>query len=339
MWTKNFYWTLLNAFVCFVILENISMTWKTFIEPIHDILLESMSEATILTDIFIAAGRQKEFDVSSAYNWLSGRRKCKAIAYFPNGIINYKEVFNYFKKRPKEKLQSLQGVFRKQKDESSPIDVHTNKVNLFCLSLVNQFLVLLGFQLIDEESDGVSDLLKNSDFFNDTKKEQLKPDKKIKILDEFQTGIYDYNINRFLESSPNNFPYSGIVEDALSFANHIDYINNTHECSDIDSDIYKKIITFNNILFEYLNFLKGNAADVVNFPLFFKLKSDNEIILEAIKLEATEKYLLQLKSMCQEIQAEIALIHQEIHDKQVAELREKDKKILENRLSNLNRKS
>lgn len=275
----------------------------------HDALFNRPA-AEILTDIFIKAGRKNGFDVSSAYNWLSGRRKCKATSYFMDGTINYKELFIFLKKRPKENLQYLQELFRKQKDESSPIDVNTNNANVFCLSLVNQFLDLLEFQRIDEETDGVPDLLKNSDFFNNTKKEQLKPDKKIKLSDEFQAGIYDYNIKSFLESSPDNFPYSSIVEDALSFANYIVSINNTHECSDIESDIYKKIITFNDILFEYINFLKRNATDVVNFPLSFKLKSDDAVISEA-----TEKYLLKLKPMYQEIQAEIDLIRQKIHDK------------------------
>lgn len=154
---------------------------------------------------------------------------------------------------------------------------------------------------------------------------------KVNISEEFQAGIYDYNIKDFLESSPNNFPYSSIVEDALSFVNHI---NDTQKYSDIDRGICKEIITFNDILFEYLNFLKCNAAEVANFPLFFKLKSDDAIILDE-----AEKYLSQLKPMCQEIQAKIDLIHQDIHEKQVAELKEKDKEALENRLSNLKRKS
>ena len=312
------------------------MTWKTFIGPISSVLPPKMKKHEIIIDIFKSAGNINDFTESTARKWLSGDRTCKATSYFPNRTIDYIGLFKYFKRMIKNQMQNLQSLFREQKDENAVIDVNTDNFNTFCLSLVNQFLVLLGFQLIDEESDGIPALLKNNDFFNDTKKEQLKPDKKIKISisDEFQAGIYDYNIKDFLESSPNNFPYSSIVEDALSFANHIVSINNTHECSDIESDIYKKIITFNDILFEYLNFLKCNAAEVANFPLFFKLKSDDAIILEE-----AEKYLSQLKPTCQEIQAEIDLIYQDIHEKQVAELKEKDRESLENRLSNLKRKS
>ena len=104
----------------------------------------------------------------------------------------------------------------------------------------------------------------------------------------------------FLESAPNNFPYASIVEDAFSFACHINHINNAHKCLDIDTDIYKEIITFNDFLFKYLKFLKRNAVDAVNFPLSFKLKSDDAIILEK-----AEKNLKRLKSRCRKIQKKL----------------------------------
>lgn len=105
----------------------------------------------ILLELFDQAGSAYAISDSTAKSWLSGNRNCKASTHFPAGKIDADSLFRYFRKRPDVKLKQLQQIFRTKANNEldSPIDTETDDLNVFCWSLVNQFLDLLGFQRVD----------------------------------------------------------------------------------------------------------------------------------------------------------------------------------------------
>lgn len=127
------------------------MKWKDFITPIYESKITIKVSWMILSDLFIAAGCKCEFSDSAVRSWLSGRRKCKVSTYFPDNEVNIKEVYSYFRRRPDSNLKQLQELFQKKtsSNSDSPINLDTEDLDVFCWSLVNQFLDLLGFQRID----------------------------------------------------------------------------------------------------------------------------------------------------------------------------------------------
>lgn len=130
------------------------MTWKEFIQPIKKSQLASGSQEKILILIFESAGyiNKKEDGISeeTVKKWICGTRNCNAFSYFPEGkLTNPEGVYKFFRRRSADKLQKLQQIFCKEKDDSSPIDCKTKDMDVFCWSLVNQFLDLLGLQRLD----------------------------------------------------------------------------------------------------------------------------------------------------------------------------------------------
>lgn len=127
------------------------MTWKDYIIPIRKSGISSDAAHKILRNIFKQAGNTYDFSDETAKKWLSGERQCKASKYFPTGCVDATSLFRYFRNRPNDKLCQLQQLFREGEsfNASSPIDVKTDNWDVFCWSLVNQFLDLLKFQRVD----------------------------------------------------------------------------------------------------------------------------------------------------------------------------------------------
>lgn len=126
------------------------MTWKDFINAIRRAKLTNDSSSKILVNLFKAAGTMSEVSESSAKAWINGNRKCKTSTYFPEGNLNNTDgVLRFFKNRPANKLQELQQIFREINDHDSPIDLETDDMDVFCRSLVNQFLDLLSLERLD----------------------------------------------------------------------------------------------------------------------------------------------------------------------------------------------
>ncbi|HBV83382.1 MAG TPA: hypothetical protein DEB74_11465 [Lachnospiraceae bacterium] len=130
------------------------MTWKTYTKAIHEAELESGTQAQILIKLFKRAGciNKKEDDISesTAKKWISGTRNCKVSTYFPaRENVKTQDLYNFFINRPPYKLVKLQEEIRSQKDDNSSVDCETKDRDRFCLSLVNQFLDLLGFERED----------------------------------------------------------------------------------------------------------------------------------------------------------------------------------------------
>lgn len=128
------------------------MEWKDFIVPIRKAGVSCDASYKILRELFEKAGSIKISEVSDSAvkSWLSGGRNCKVSTHFPKGTINTEQVFKYFSGRDPIVLERLQQEYRNnEKATDSPIDIKTDNMNIFCWSLVNQFLDLLGLQRID----------------------------------------------------------------------------------------------------------------------------------------------------------------------------------------------
>ena len=130
------------------------MEWKTFLNAIKKSKLASGTRSQILVLLFKNAGyiHLKEDGISdeTARKWIQGDRNCTVLSYFPDGELTCPEgVYKFLKNRPLNRLKELQEIFCNEKDDSSPIDCTTEDMEIFCWSLVNQFLDLLGLQRMD----------------------------------------------------------------------------------------------------------------------------------------------------------------------------------------------
>lgn len=129
------------------------MTWKAYIDPIKKSKLINKSKPDIIMELFkVAAGCEMEFGESAAKRWYYGEKNCNSYKWFPKGKFdndNLKNLYDLFRKRHDSKLEELQQKFRETADSNSLIDLETKDMDIFCCSLVNQFLDLLGFQIID----------------------------------------------------------------------------------------------------------------------------------------------------------------------------------------------
>ncbi len=126
------------------------MTWKTFTNTICKAEIDSDVAYRIIQKLFSEAGSTTEFSEQAARKWLNEKRNCKVDSYFPDNVrINYNGLFCFFRNRPTEKLKNLQELFCSTKESGDAVDVNTDDVDTFCLSLVNQFLDLLRLQRID----------------------------------------------------------------------------------------------------------------------------------------------------------------------------------------------
>lgn len=151
------------------------MSWKEFFTTLKaSELFGNTSIAQILILLFKAAGAVNDFSEDTAKSWINGKRNCKASTYFPEGKLNnITGAINFFRNRPEENLKKLQRLFGKIKSDS-PIDSKTSDMDIFCKSLVNQFLDLLGFERLDMPNSAASSLNNTSMCDNTT---SCDPDK------------------------------------------------------------------------------------------------------------------------------------------------------------------
>lgn len=148
------------------------MTWKIFANTICEAKIENDIACRIIQKLFSEAGSRKEFAEETAKAWINGERNCAVNRYFPAyAKMDYNRIFRFFRNRPIEKLKNLQELFRSTKESGDAVDVNTDDVDTFCLSLVNQFLDLLRRQRID--ASYIEALSKSEDVSSDADSEQL----------------------------------------------------------------------------------------------------------------------------------------------------------------------
>ncbi|MBD5523845.1 MAG: hypothetical protein HDR04_05395 [Lachnospiraceae bacterium] len=168
------------------------MTWDTFTKAIEESELESGTQAQILIKLFKRAGyiNRKEDDIpeDTAKKWIKGTRNCKVSTYFPDEEYVQKEkLYQFFRRRPQDRLEKFQQILCKEINASSPIDCITKDMDRFCWGLVNQFLDLLGFQRIDMPT---SDLPSDHEFIPDAIESEIDGNVIVEqIPDTFQNEI------------------------------------------------------------------------------------------------------------------------------------------------------
>lgn len=96
------------------------------------------------------------------------------------------------------------------------------------------------------------------------------------MLDEFNQAFEGYAIQNFINSDPNNSLTADRIGDAHTFATHIFYIDQHSDISDKNNSIYPNIISFINILWEYIGFLKRTSKDPQIFPENYKPLDGND---------------------------------------------------------------
>lgn len=322
------------------------MTWKAYIDPIRLILINKAKPKIIMELFETAAGRAMEFGESATKRWYYGEKNCDSYKWFPKGEFdkeNLKNLYDIFRNRPDNKLEKLQQEFRKTTDRNGPIDLETNDMDIFCWSLVNQFLDLLGFQMIDIteilpdkktiSGNQTSDNEKTTSAegkatgpeFNTSENSEKKGMPQNETLPESMLSVFYRNSIGFAIDDFISSPVESITPDRIrDIITFIGYIKTKHEnkdSPDIKEATYKKIIEFTDILYKYISLLRMNSANSV-FPECFELAKDND---DGFK-EKARSYLKKLNGLYPKIIAEYENEENEKMDKKRAE----HKKIFEN---------
>lgn len=306
------------------------MTWKTFIDAIEKAELTKGTSPQIIIELFKAAGRMNDFSEEAAKSWIRGTRNCQVSRYFPNGKIEHKnEAFKFFRGRPDKNLKELQKIFCEINDADSPIDLKTDNMDIFCLSLLNQFLDLLGFQRLNWDDISTNVItqpkgnLSNHQTYNTSKVSTIKNisiDQKLcsfennikkktpqidtlprQMSDEFSHSYEDYAIQNFVESNPVDSLSTDRIIDAKDFVMHINYIHKNCDLPDKNKSVYQCIISFINTMWEYIQFLQRTSCNPQDFPERYKPQdgSDNKFKND------TDAYRQKLNSLSQQIMEQI----------------------------------
>lgn len=247
------------------------MTWSIFTNAIKESELGSGTPAQILIALFKRAGycNKKEDGISeeTAQSWISGKRNCKVYSYFPEGeISNPEEVYNFFRKRPEDKLEKLQEMFCEEKGVSDPVDCETKDMDRFCWSLVNQFLDLLGFQrlelpasdILQENSGGIAEdeIDENADAGQNPEQVSFSGTPTEQMREIFEKAVMDYNIATYickLSDYLNGEVFYG--GDIFAFNDAIENNIISRFLCEQNEKIYKMISEFKLALKNYSGFL------------------------------------------------------------------------------------
>lgn len=267
------------------------MTWKIFIDSIKEANLINYSEPRMLIELFKSAGYNCDKDISesTAKAWINGKRNCKVSRYFTDGKLNNeKGVVNFFRKRPERELKELQKIFREKRDADSPIDLETDDMDIFCYSLLNQFLDLLGFERVDmpvtdekmdnkingdEQTLSYQNISTNKNKVK--KQESIAPASKEKksisqneeqpkrMLDIFTQSFKDFSVQDFIDTNPVESIKTFRIEDIEHFIGRIKYNQrqNLENILDRDTDTYTNISEFTDTLLNYVKYLKQHMKE------------------------------------------------------------------------------
>lgn len=138
------------------------MTFHEYVLPLRKTRLLGKSQLSIGQELFRKAGAYDEITESAVNSWLYSQRTCDALKHFPEGTINKRQLFLYFKDHTGEpgSWKKIQQAFLSQKpDDPLPenylIDLETDDRDIFIRSLADQFSWVIGLpqtEWIDEKS-------------------------------------------------------------------------------------------------------------------------------------------------------------------------------------------
>jgi len=254
------------------------MTWKEFAYAIHASGIASGNPAKIIVGLFKAAGCNSMPTEDAVRKWFSSRNKCQSSQYFAEEKINNnKGAIDFFRNRPKQKLEALKTEFSKINDSDNPIDVKTSDMDIFCRSIVNQFLDLLQFERLDiQSSKEIPDAVAKVPSAPVEKQpriveQSLQPEH---LYDEFYFTAKNYRIKKFLICPVRSLPkvcienhiIENCIKDTDLFAGHLASERKKIAVPNEAPELYKNISDFIDVLLEYLGFLKTNSVRPEAFP-------------------------------------------------------------------------
>lgn len=124
----------------------------------------------------------------------------------------------------------------------------------------------------------------------------LKESEPERMLDVFNQSYDDFAVDGFIDSDPT----TDRIHDMIHFIGHIRE-QDKMDCLDKNEEIYQGIISFIDILQEYLSFLKRSSGDLDFFPdNYTPPRGDNEDFSEELN-----RYREQLKSLYLPIKVEV----------------------------------
>ena len=216
------------------------MTLNEYIKRILESKISNnKSRAKILIELFDAAKSKKEVSASSAYKWMGAIRNPGISTYFPEGKKDFDEddVYKYFRNRTDAQVEDLRKAFR---GCDGGIVKYEDDPDVFCRSLVDQFLAILGFSM-SQAPDGEKPK-------NETISEQM--------YITFKQVFQDCNITEFLSNDLSE----GINPGLLSW---VDRFLETIESDILNLPIFQKeeimltnISRYTNEMRRYRNFIK-----------------------------------------------------------------------------------
>lgn len=204
---------------------------------------------------------------------------------FPDNKLNDAQaLFRFFRQRPESKLKKVQSVFKEMADTNSSIDIETDDMDIFCWSLVNQFVDLLGFQRLDiPHTDMASDGLSPEDYLSKDKpveqpvkesKQLLPPDS---ICSNFISAVKGFPIEKFLNNDQIDSLPDYLVWDAITFWGSMNAKREVDNAPGGSTEGYQRIIEFIDAMKDYLDFLKENSVRRDAFPDDFQLISNSKV--------------------------------------------------------------
>lgn len=241
-----------------------------------------------------AAGIVIEADIelqSAVTKWIDRNVPRNVCAYFPNGI-NGEGLKKYIKLWATDKTwQMLQTAFNRYNLEienrinESIVDCSTPVREDFCQSLVEQLVVSLGFPMPEKCYDK-KPITEHTPHESEPKR----------MLDVFDQSYSDYAVEGFIDSDPT----TDRIHDMIHFIGHIRE-QDKMDCLDKNEEIYQGIVSFVDILQEYLSFLKRSSGNLDFFPdNYTPPNSDNKEFSEELI-----RYREQLKSLYLPIKVEV----------------------------------
>lgn len=240
--------------------------------------------------ILNAAGIVIEVDMdfqTAVSKWIDRGIPKNICSYFPN-TINEEELKKYIEHWATVKTwKTLQRGFddynskTKNQIDKCIVNCSTSAREDFCQSIVMQLVESLGFPLPEKCYD------------TEHTPHESEP---VRMLDIFVQSYDDFAVEDFI----NSVPTTDRIHDMIYFIGHIRE-QDKMDCLDKNEEIYQGIVSFVDILQEYLSFLKRSSGNLDFFPdNYTPPNSDNKEFSEELN-----RYREQLKSLYLPIKVEV----------------------------------
>jgi len=247
------------------------MTFGDYVKAIIRAGIMSTTRDEFAANLFNATGAYPTAQTGTVKSWIDKKAPNSYNKYFSHGSVKEDEFIRFLMRWTQRDVEKLQTEFRKE-TSNKYIDLETTDVDVFYRSMLNQFLTILKFPTLDDQSYHPGDTEPSK---NELKAEiaTLPPTPSVKHSFYMETKVFGRDaemekIDAIFENS--NFAIitgiGGIGKSSLALAyaqnlikNNDDYIVQHIVCCDTD--------TLNDVVlrlqFEYpSNFDKNEEADI-----------------------------------------------------------------------------